>query len=44
MDFFALAFWTGNLFGSIKDQFFKFVFTLIALKLINRHFENSSKK
>jgi len=43
-NFLGLAFGASNLFGGIQHQFFKFIFTLVTAKLINRHFENSSKK
>jgi len=43
-NFLALTFWTGNLLRSIHYQFFKLIFTVIAAKLINRHFEDSLKR
>jgi hypothetical protein len=41
MDFFALTFRTGNLFGGIQYQFFEFVLTLPTVILINRHLTDS---
>jgi len=40
-NFLALTFGTSDLFRSIQHQFFKFIFTLITAKLINRHLEDS---
>jgi hypothetical protein len=41
MDFFALTFRTGNLFGGIQYQFLEFVLTLPTVILINRHLTSS---
>jgi hypothetical protein len=41
VNFLALTFGAGNLFGGIQYQFFKFVLALITAIFINRHFTNS---
>jgi hypothetical protein len=43
MNFFAFAFWAGNLFRGVQYQFFKFVLTLITAIFVNRHLTNSLK-
>jgi hypothetical protein len=41
VNFLALTFRAGNLFGGIQHQFFKFVPALTTVILVNRHLTNS---